>query len=185
MFGGSVSKEFKDAMAQSHPTHRGEHYYRAVLKKRIGQVTADEFLQLAHRFIAICKEEYGTYHLECFQNWLDGVDTKEKSPEKLINLEEQTLESFESIFASSRAMKLCVSPTVEHDNNKFSFTCMEWEIIRPRAIEFYAQTGGITYRHGNPLCYRLLERMFPTRYPAWNWVAKIGVDAVLRERYGW
>jgi len=184
MLGGAVTEAFKDACNRPRKPFR-EGIYRSVLKKRIGRVDADEFMQLAHRFISICREEYGICRIECYKNWVDGADTKESSPHKLVDLDGQTPETFRELFAVSRGMKLCVLPESKHDDNQYSFTCMEWDSNRSRAIEFYAQTGGISHQHGTPLCDRLLESMFPKRYPTWNWVAKTGVMAVLRERYGW
>lgn len=186
MFGGGIPPYVEGTLVELEPIRRGEPLYRAVAKKRIAWITADEFLQLAYRFIMICGEEYGTYRVECFKNWCEGVDTPDSySPEKLVTLKEQTPETFRAIFRSCRAMRICVSPTVVDDNNRHSFTLIEWDINRPRSLEFYGQAGGISREHGNSLCDRLKEKMFPRRYPTWNWVAKIGVDAVLRERYGW
>lgn len=164
--------------------------YRAILKKRIGRITADDFLKYASRFSILCNEIYQGSKLELRRNKGIplGFDADLASrghymgdPGEVIGIDTLTADFFRETFKRSSSIVLSIKPTVSRDDIRHSFAKIEWTRDRPWTIFFYAQQGGrhdLESNHG-PLENLLLRKLFHVSgvAPSLNFAVKLGIDA--------
>lgn len=171
--------------------------YHAVLKKRVGHITAYDFLKYARRFSVLCNEIYQGSVLELRKNkrvplgfavFAASQGVYKGNPGEMIDVSRLTGESFREMFEHSSSMVLNVKPMVPRDDIRSSFAQIEWTRGRPRTIFFYAQQGGRYDLKGSqrPLENLLLRKLFHVSgvAPSLNFAVKLGVGASLDEAEG-
>jgi hypothetical protein len=170
--------------------------YDAVLKKRLGHITANDFIKYARRFAALCNEIYQDSVLELRKNksvplgfavFAASQGLYEGNPGEAIDIDRLTADSFREMFEHLSSMVLDIRPIVEHDGIRFSFSQIQWTRGRPRTIFLYSQDSGRYDQageyHRGPLHDLLLRKMFhvPSTAPSLNFAVKLGVSALLDE----
>lgn len=171
--------------------------YNAVLKKRFGHITADDFLKYARRFALLCNEIYRGSELELRRNksvplgfavFAASQSVYEGGPGEVLDISQLTPDSFRGILERSSTMVLDIRPKAARDDIRHSFAQVEWTHGRPKTIFFYAQQGGRHDLKGSqrPLENLLLRKMFhvPNSAPSLNFTVKLGIGASLNEAEG-
>jgi hypothetical protein len=171
--------------------------YHAVLKKRLGYITADDFLKYARRFTVLCNEIYQGSVLELRRNksvplgfavFAASQGVYEGNLGEVIDIVQLTPDSFREMFERSSSVVLDIRPEVSREDIRSSFAQIEWTRGRPRTIFFYAQQGGRYDLEGSqrPLENLLLRRLFHVSgvAPSLNFAVKLGVGASLDEAEG-
>lgn len=177
--------------------------YWAVLKKRFGHITADDFLKYSRRFSVLCGEVYRGSNLELrinkgvplgFAVLAANLGIWEGVPGEKLDVSQLTVDTFREIFARSSSVTLDIRPIIERDDIRLSFSQIEWTRERPRTIFLYAQDGGRYDQrrdqtgeyHRGPLHDLLLRKMFYVAgtAPSFNFVVKMGVGASIKASEG-
>lgn len=131
-----------------------EFSYQAFLKKRFGNISAEDFVQYGLRFAALCDQIYQGSELKLFRNRSVPVGPLETflegsgifGPEgELISLEENSQE-FKNTFDTSLTATLNIHPASPSEDLSSSFAQMEWNRRKPKTIFFYAQQNRPTYK---------------------------------------
>jgi len=171
--------------------------YHAVLKKRLGHITADDFLKYARRFVVLCNEIYQGSVLELrrdksvplgFAVFAASQGNYEGNPGEAIDVSRLTADSFREMFERSSSMVLDIRPKASRDDIRSSFAQIEWTHGRPRTLFFYAQQGERydLKESQRPLENLLLRKLFHVSgvAPSINFGVKLGVGASLDEAEG-
>ena len=171
--------------------------YYAVLKKRFGHITADDFLKYTRRFAVLCNEIYHGSRLELLKDKSIplgyAVSAASRglyrgNPGEAIDIDCLTIESFREVFGCSSSIILNIKPKALREDICASFSQIEWTYGRPRTIFFYAQQGGRYDLEGSlrPLENLLFRKMFhvPGFAPSINFAVKLGICAFLDEAEG-
>ncbi|MBI2626788.1 MAG: hypothetical protein HYW77_00915 [Parcubacteria group bacterium] len=171
--------------------------YHAVLKKRLGHITTEDFLRYARRFTVLCNEIYQGSMLELrrdksvplgFAVFAASQGVYEGNPGETIDIGQLTANSFREMFEHSSSMVLDIRPRVSREDIRSSFAQIKWTRGRPRTIFFYAQQGGRYDLEGSqrPLENLLLRKLFHVSgvAPSINFAVKLGVGASLDEAEG-
>ena len=173
---------------------RSDFTYRAILKKRFGPVTADDFLKYARRFSVLCNEVYKESKLELQKNKsiplgsdvaLASQGQYEGELGETLDINQLNVDSFREIFKHSSSLVLIIQPTVERKDICYSFSQIRWTRDRQRTIFFYSQDGG-KFDPKGPLHNLLIRKMFYVSgvAPNLNFAVKFGVGAFLNEAEG-
>lgn len=175
-------------------SQRFQSTYHAVLKKKFGSITADDFLKYARRFAVLCDEVYRESNLRLRKN--QGVPLGyaffaasqgewEGVPGETLDLINLTADLFQEIFELSSSMVLVIRPKVA-EHLLSSFAEIEWTHGRPKTIFFYAQDGYHPDRSHRPLENLLLQKLFYVSgvAPSFNFAVKLGVGAYMDEMEG-
>lgn len=172
--------------------------YRAVLKKRFGRITANDFLKYASRFIVLCDKIYQGSELELLKdrsvplNFTDLFAASQGlykgEPGETLDISRITPESFRKIFKHSSSVVLDILPKVWREDIATSFAQVEWTYGRSKFISFYAQQGGRYDLPGGqrPLESLLFRKMFyvPGTAPNINFAVRFGTSARMDELLG-
>lgn len=171
--------------------------YDAVLKKRFGRITADDFLKYARRLTILCNEIYQGSKLELLKNksiplgfavFVASQGLYEGYSGEVIDINQLSADSFRKMFEHSSSMILNIRPNVRNRDIFSSFTQIAWTRGRLKTIFFYAQQGRSYYcseNHG-PLEDLLLRKLFyvPGVAPSLNFAVKLGLKAHFDEAEG-
>ena len=171
--------------------------YYAVLKKRLGHITADDFLKYARRLTVLCNEIYQGSVLGLRKDksvplglaaFAASQGVYDSNSGETIDINRLTANSFREMFEYSSSMVLDTRPKILRDDIHASFAQIEWTRGRTRTIFFYAQQGGRYDLEGSqrPLENLLLRKMFhiPGVAPSLNFAVKLGIGASLNEAEG-
>lgn len=161
----------------------GQPFFRAVIKKRFGIISPQEYLRFGYRFFELCHHEYGMHSLRIYRDWREGIDTEETARHKLLDPEQLHPRPFAEVFAGSSSVMSTMFPKNPPECYRYSFAELTWERDRPEALWFYAQSGGQAHDTGGPLCDILYQDLFTRKFRL-NWKVRFGVAGYLRER-GW
>ena len=124
-----------------------------ILKKRIGRITADDFLKYSRRLMVLCskiyqdskldlrKDKHVSLGLEAFISGGSG-DRTAGTPGVMIDANRPPVELFREMFENSCSMSLKIMPMVLSDKHCHPFAQVEWTRDSPRTIVFFAQDGG-------------------------------------------
>lgn len=180
-------------------TEQLAHNYLAVLNKRLGNITAYDFLKYARRLSVLCKNFYRESNIELelyvnksvslrfavFQGMLKGA-----SGEK-IDVGQLTVDAFREIFESSCLITLCIFPMIEVYGINYAFSKIEWRGEMPKKIVIFSQDMGGKYDknrmyHRGPLHDLLIRKMFYVSgtAPSFNFAVKLGVAAIQEQDEG-
>lgn len=178
-------------------TERFASNYRAVLKKRFGHITADDFLKYARRFAVLCNGIYRGSRFEFLKNrsvplgfavFAASQGAWEGNPGEELDISKLTTDAFREIFTHASSMVFNIRPRVSREDIRSSFVQVAWTRGRPRTIFFYAQQGGRYDLNGSqrPLENLLLRKMFYVSGvpPSFNFAVNLGVRAYLNEAEG-
>ncbi len=163
--------------------------YHAILKRRFGRVTADDFLRYARRFTILCNQVYQGSKLELrrnksiplgFEVFLASQGGYEGEPGEVIDANRLTNDSFREMFEDSFSIVVNILPKLAREDILHSFAQVQWTRSRPKTIFFYAQQGGRYDLEGiqRPLENLLLRKLFhvPSAPPSINFTVKLGVS---------
>lgn len=126
-----------------------------ILKKRIGCITADDFLKYSRRLMVLCNKIYQENKLELqkkdkrvpfgLEAFISGGpgDRTAGTLGATIDVDRPTVEQFRDMFEGSSSMTLKITPMVLDDKHRHSFARVEWTRDSPRTIVFFAQDGCI------------------------------------------
>lgn len=161
----------------------GQPTYWAVLKKRFGRITSEDFRNCGHAFFAICSDEYGAWNMECYRDWKHGIDTRENAQHKRLRPEDLYRVPLASVFEDSSSILSRMDPVSPPDHYRHSFAQLYWDKDRPEALWFYAQSGGLTFETNGPLCSILEQELFPRKFSL-RWTVRLGPGEWSTEWYG-
>lgn len=123
-----------------------------ILKKRIGRITADDFLKYSRHLIDLCNQVYQDSKLELrkdkrvplgLEAFISGGpgDRTAGTLGVTIDVDRPTVDRFRDMFEGSSSMTLQIMPMVLNDKHRHSFARVEWTRDSPRTIVFFAQDG--------------------------------------------
>lgn len=171
----------------------GYRSYRAVLTRRLGALTAADFVINGQRLVSVCDEIYNGTEITLVaeqavpmnETLVAASHDQYVGPEGItISTDELTMDNFRHWFDLARTMKLLVKPTAADDVMKGSFAVMEFTRQSRRRLFFYAQDG-LQRRAARPsLTKRLTRKLFqvPSTAPSLNYKVQFGISAFLRTR---
>lgn len=123
-----------------------------ILKKRIGRITADDFLKYSRHLMVLCNKIYQDSKLELrndkrvplgLEAFISGGpgDRTAGTLGVMIDVDRPTVERFRDMFEGSSSMTLQIMPMVLNDKYRHPFAQVEWTRDSPRTIVFFAQDG--------------------------------------------
>src|SRR3989344_4809929 len=126
-------------------------FYHAVLKKRLGHITAYDFMKYAHRFFCILNEVYrgskvciqrnARIPIGFYECALASSGAWEYEGEDL-EINRLDASSFREIFRNASTVRIDIRPQVNRDEIRHAFSVIQWTNRRPGTIFFYSQGGG-------------------------------------------
>lgn len=175
--------------------------YSAVLKKKIGRITADEFLEYSRRLMFFCTRAYQENRFELRKNkdfsfGLEALisrgpdDRATEKQEVMIDVDRPPVEWFREIFEDASSLILRIVPMVVSGDIRHSFARVEWRRDRPRTLFFFTQHGCRYDPESGPypLERLLFQKMFHVSgvapIPSFNVTIELGMDAVMEEEGG-
>ena len=149
--------------------------YCAVLKKRCGKISAEDFLRFSQRFVMLCNEIHKDYRISLVKNmriptgaFFAASDCGEfwnipfgggevEFPHETINPEE-----FSTFFQDALSLSMSVLSTKVEEDMDFVRASVQWTWDKPSSLFFHAQQGPVDQlgQDRTPLHDLLLRRMF-------------------------
>lgn len=177
---------------------KNESTYWAIVKKRVGGITAEDYLRYAKRFVDLCNLTYkGTQAkltvdaaipLGPVNTFIASAGEFQDNPGSTIDINDLDAAKFKYIFDKSSSVYLRIQPKTESKDSFLSFATVTFTREKPNTLFFYGQAVGEnvpSYEHG-PFVNLLYKKMFFVKdsAPTLNHRVKLGISSSYDERVG-